>query len=751
MEPVFISATLVLLSLIATSYFITNGLGTMGAPLRQFSLFLMNKAPVGLVDLFSDKPGSGSRTWIKFGSGWFLLASISGFLAIWHKYDPTALDSLASIGWSYDDGSALQDFTLATLKIAFIYLMVGAAMVAVSRSANNRLASEANASMVAVVYTALMALSLILLPIIFSFITISDEAGKLNLISMLINHGVATMLFTAVLINVLSTYSMRRDGTSSVSAWFLIMALVIKLVASTFYLFGEFLDSTQTVWMAEQMLNGWVPLALMFSVAYHIIPYNTQKPIWSHSLLNAGMVLLFVTVPPFFIGDANASEFLQNIGALLLTFSLIPILANCFNLLATASSNSSAILKNPGALAATLAMLILPLFAVGGYFTSMDTFTGTNKLADLSVMVDNSFMFTVGGLMMASSIFASYPLASGNKLEDSSKANLAVWFILFGGLSSIITMLMGGFTEIAVSDSGVEDAVAASSGFYLTASALFYFVPIASMMSILVLIRTGNSSNKLEEIGQEITDIDVYVLGQGTTTIQQLLGRGVGVTTQIIVGESEETDGGSTIIGVNAELHNDEITEFPEEETVEEEVEETKGPAKELVMLLDYLKSSDKTVFDFFRSIDLDSSGEIDCFEFQQALKNSNVGDFPPWEIDGLVAAIDIDGDGRINLPELDISLARIAAQIYPPEPKETAEEEKAEEEIAEEETVEEETVEGESAEGEVEESPTEDASIPSEAELKKMKKDELIEMAKSLGVSTSGTKKDLIEAILAA
>tara|TARA_B100001559_G_C16484730_1_gene615448 strand:- start:1159 stop:2250 length:1092 start_codon:yes stop_codon:yes gene_type:complete len=363
----------------------------------------------------------------------------------------------------------------------------------------------------------------------------------------------------------------------------------------------------------------------------------------------------------------------------------------------------------------------------------MDTFTGTDKLADLATMVDNSFMFTVGGLMMVSTIFASYPLASGNQLEDSSRANLAVWFILFGGLASVITMLIGGFTEIAVSDSGVEDAVASSLGFYLTASALFYLVPIASIMAILVLIRTGNSSNKIEEIGQEITDIDVYVLGQGTTTIQQLLGRGVGVTTQIVVGESEETDGGSTVIGVNAELHNDEITEFPEEEIVEEEeAEEDKGPAKELVMLLDYLKSSDKTVFDFFRSIDLDSSGEIDSFEFQQALKNSNVGDFPPWEIDGLVSAIDIDGDGRINLPELDISLARIAAQIYP------SDEEEASEEVSEE------------GEEEAEEQ-SEESSKPSEADLNKMKKNELIEVAKSLGVSTSGTKKDLIEAILAA
>ena len=730
METVFISATVVVIALLAASYFTTNGVGTMGEPLRQFSLFLMNKAPVGLVDLFSDRPGSGSRTWMKFGSGWFLLASISGFLAIWHKYDPTALDSLASIGWSYDDGSALQDFTLTTLKVAFLYLMVGGAFVAVSRSANNRLASEASASMVAVIYTAVLSLNLILIPIIFSFVDITDEAARLDFVSMIIDYGVTTMLFTAVLINTLATYSMRKEGTTSVSAWFFIMALVAKLVASTIFLLGEFLGSTQTVWMAEQILSGWVPLALIFAVAYHIIPYTTQTPIWSNSLLNAGMVLLFVTVPPFFVGSVGASDLLTNIGALLLTFSLIPILATCYNLLATAATNSSAILKNPGALSATLAMFVLPLFAVGGYFTSMDTFTGTEKMGDMAVMLDNNFMFTIGGLMMVSTVFASYPLASGNNLADSSKANLAVWFILFGGIASTITMLIGGFTEIAVNESAVEDVVASSGGFYLTASALFYLVPIASIMTILVLIRTGNSSSKMVEVGQEVTDIDTYTLGGGVTTIQQLLGRGVGVTTKIIVGESEENDGGTTIIAVNAELHNDEVTEFPEEESEdsdEEDGQETKGPAKELVMLLDYLKSNEQTVFEFFRSIDLDSSGEIDGFEFQQALKNSDVGDFPPWEIDGLVAAIDLNGDGKINLPELDISLARIGAELLPAE--------EADEEVE--------------AEAEVEEAET--SSKPSETELNKMKKAELIELAESLGVSTSGTKKDLVEAILGA
>ena len=45
----------------------------------------------------------------------------------------------------------------------------------------------------------------------------------------------------------------------------------------------------------------------------------------------------------------------------------------------------------------------------------------------------------------------------------------------------------------------------------------------------------------------------------------------------------------------------------------------------------------------------------------------------------------------------------------------------------------------------------TESSPVPSKTELNKMKKNELIEVAKSLGVSTSGTKKDLIEAILSA
>jgi Ca2+-binding EF-hand superfamily protein len=163
-------------------------------------------------------------------------------------------------------------------------------------------------------------------------------------------------------------------------------------------------------------------------------------------------------------------------------------------------------------------------------------------------------------------------------------------------------------------------------------------------------------------------------------------------------------------------LHNDEIIEFPEEEPVDEAHEENKGPAKELMMLVDYLKNSGQTVFDFFKSIDLDDSGSIDGFEFQQAMLNSDVCDFPPWEEDELVAAIDLDSDGNINLPELDIALAKIAAAYGSPEPEEV--EDEASNEL-------------------------------SKTDLGKLKKAELVSIAKEKGVAATGTKAELVAAIL--
>lgn len=649
METIFITSGLLVAALLLTANYLVKGIGGMSAPLQQIGMFLLNKAPAGIIDLFSDEAGSGSKTWIRFGMLWFIFASISGFLGLWHSYDGTALNSLASIGWSYDDGSMLTEYTNVFFMTALNYMLIGGALVAVSRTAKGRLASEKSASMVALLLT-VSTVAYLLLPALLSFVSLDNEAGIIDNVTNVSSLVLGGLLHAAILINVLITVANRASDNLSPTTWFLVLALVAKILGGFMAFIGELAGSTQTVWMAEHVITGWVPLALIFGLAYHIIPYTTGSPIWSESMLKVNMAMLFVTVPPFFMTAASSAELLQNIGAILLTLGMLPLFAGSFNLLITAKSNAAAIVKSPGAFAATGAMLLLPLFTVGGYFTSMDVFVGLGNLGTMSTTVDQGFLYTVGGLMMLASVFTAYPLAARKQLANASNAQLAVWFTILGGLTSTVVRLMGDFTTQAVVNSGVEEAVPSSGGFLLVSSALFYLCAIATIMAAQILIRTGTRGNRDAVEAGAVSDIDTYTLAEGSTTIRTLLGRGVGIDTQLNIGHSEE-DAGPTIIAVGAHLHNEEVVEFPADET---------QPAEELVMLADYLSTSDQSIFQFFQSIDLDDSGTIDGYEFQKALKNADIADLPPWEMGALLEAVDLDGDGKINLPELDIALTKI-------------------------------------------------------------------------------------------
>jgi imidazolonepropionase-like amidohydrolase len=195
--------------------------------------------------------------------------------------------------------------------------------------------------------------------------------------------------------------------------------------------------------------------------------------------------------------------------------------------------------------------------------------------------------------------------------------------------------------------------VASTGGFLLVSSALYYLCAIAAIMAALVMIRTGTRGNADAVATGATSDISTYSLVEGTTTIRTLLGRGVGIDTELKVGHTED-ESGATIIAVSAHLHNDEVTEFPVDE---------KATPEELVMLADYLSQSNQSIFQFFQSIDLDNSGTVDGFEFQRALKDADIANLPPWEMGALLEAVDLDGDGKINLPELDIALTMIRSK----------------------------------------------------------------------------------------
>ena len=648
MELIFIAGGALLTLLFLLSQALSKGVGTVGGALKQIGLFVLQKNPPGLVDIFDDKDGSGSRTWMNFGMLWLVFATLLGFLMGWHTYDPTALDSLASVGWSYDDGSSLKDATLNFLTIALLYGLVGSGMVATARNGNGRLASEANASMVALLLSVVL-LATYILPFIFGFLDIDTSENPFKTILYSLETLAVGLLLVPVFINILITAANRGEQELQTSVWFLIMGIAAYILSMLFMFFGELAGATQMVWLSERVAYGWVPLALMFSVGYHVVPMTAKQPIWSGSLRGASMLLLFITIPPFFMTDASASNFVTNLGAILLTLGVLPIFAASINLLMTASSGLSAVVKQPGAIAATMAFLVFPFFAIGGYFTAMDTFVGTGELGTMGDIVNMNMMFTVGGLLVLAGVFTNYPNAIGKPLATPSTATLATWMVLVGGVASTLTYLTGEFTANAVATSEIEDVVANNGGFYLTGAALFYLAAIGTILSTMVVIRTGIASTGRSMDVNDVSDVSTYTLTSGSsTTIRDLIGRGVGVDTTLVVSETEENEGGSTVIAVDSALHNDEVKEFP--------------PTASSVMVefVQYLTNTNQSVFELFRSMDLDDSGKIDSREFLAALEGSDIDALSSMEAAELVESMDLDGDGELNLPELDIAIAQI-------------------------------------------------------------------------------------------
>ena len=721
----FTTSAILLVSLLLFTHYMQKGFGGMSKPLRQFGKFLLTKAAGPAADLFQEREGSGAKTWMQTGVFWLVLAGIGGFLSAWHNYDPAALDSLSNIGWSYDDGSALHYFNEVAMTTAIFAILIGGSLVAHTRTVGAKLASEANASMIAMAWTAQVLVGLVLCVLDhWDFLTYGvKEAALYGLVS--------GFLVLSLLVNSLITMGDRGNSPISVPSWFFILALFTLLFSRFAVALGESLDWTATVWMANIMASGWVPLALMFGVGYHVLSHVTGQPIWSGSLTKASMFLLFVTVPPFFLAESShADNLTQSVGAILVTMGLMPIMAASTNMLYTIRGNASAVVDSPGATAAAGGAILLPVFALLGYFTGLNVMVGDGSLANVADTVNSSYLYVAGGLFALAALFHSYPLAAGKSLTGS--ASTASWLVIGGGLFSTILFLMGDWTENTLVEAEVEDVSGSLSGFALTGAFAFYGVVIGFILAANSVVKTLLFGDVQSSSKGSNSDISAYNLVEGTTTIRALFGRGVGIDTTLVIGESEEeSTGGSTIIEVSADLHNDDVDEFPV--TFDED----------LVTLTRWLCGRGTTTAQFFAWADVDGSGEIDMFEFANALRVADIADLPPWDIEKLVEVMDINSDKRINLPELDLALLNIRNTLgiefipYEEESEEVAEEvtEDSEDEVA------------APAEEESEEE-AESVEAPSEAELKKMKKAELIDVAKSMGLTTGGTKAELIERI---
>ena len=171
-----------------------------------------------------------------------------------------------------------------------------------------------------------------------------------------------------------------------------------------------------------------------------------------------------------------------------------------------------------------------------------------------------------------------------------------------------------------------------------------------------------------------------------------------GMATNVDPDDTQRTNNG-VIVGLGAVLGTVGIIiqmSIPRGTVEEEEIVE-EGPKfdEDLVKLTKWLCSRGTTTAQFFDWADVDNSGSIDMVELANALRQSEIANLPPWEIEELVKIMDINSDGRINLPELDIMLTKIQNTLgieFVPyveeahdEPEEELEEEAESQEVAEE------------------------------------------------------------------
>ena len=48
--------------------------------------------------------------------------------------------------------------------------------------------------------------------------------------------------------------------------------------------------------------------------------------------------------------------------------------------------------------------------------------------------------------------------------------------------------------------------------------------------------------------------------------------------------------------------------------------------------------------------------------EFQLALNKASIANLPPWDVDELVNQMDLNNDGKLDLPELDLALMSLSS-----------------------------------------------------------------------------------------
>jgi len=669
---------------------ISRGIGSLSGTLREVAFFSMEKAPVGLVDLFSKKKGSAATSWMTLGLVWMPIASTLTFLNLWLGYDSTAL--MSAFG-DFDQEKLSSAAYIATFWGFLGMTLIGAGFHIQNRMLGSKITSEAGASMLSLFWF-VFTLGLV----VINFTSLAPHTT--NASAYFAAYG---MLALGVLAAHLMTIYDNKNSEMSTSSWLIILSLG-ALIYGTFSNLCYFLSgSEETAWNISKSLHGWWLVPMSMAIATFLIPKNTGNLLWSKLLSVTGVVLIFFTLTPFtsYTGQGlGADDNILTIQvALWSTLALVPIFAMTFNIVATMKGRWESMVESTSTAASMVSMILLPLGAIGGLFASISTFGGDASLAGIGASMDHLLLWGVGGLASFAVLSSMLPESMGLENYEKSRQKLAFWFVVIGAIGSSLMSVMTNFVNQAVEETGYLASVKAQQDTNVMIAVMFYFFTIGTFVAAHQFILTRSRGQPLGTSKSKGFGVTQFSLMSGTYTIRGLFGKGLSLDTEILVNEEvPEEELGESKIRVSAGLHDTDGVDISVSTDTADDI---------LWELSDYLKTNNLKIFDIFKQLDEDSSMTLSAFEFREGLNKLGLANLPPHEVERLVSALDLNEDGMIDLPELGLAFTKDMMPAKIIEPK------------------------------------TEDVE---EVNLSKLKKSELVDIAKERGIDSSGTKKDILE-----
>jgi len=528
--------------LLLVRFLTMRGLGPFSSFTRDMSKFMLGKALGPANELFQNRPGSAGRTWLLHGVMWFIIASTLTFTTLWRAHEPDALASLGSVGYAPTDAQSLAALHLVSVFGALSMTLIGAGLLVQSRLSGS-LASESNGALMGWAWSATTFVGLIL-----AHTSLIGEVAWFELPP--VYYLVFSLIALPLLINHLLTVT-EDEVPPVVPQWFLVLGLA-SLVwigpAGLLLLQGE--NQLLAWWMLKVVFGCWL-LATALGIAHHVVPAALGRPLWSRSLSTVALAGTFLTVTPLGAsgGVSEAGEFLQAMVGIFLALSLLPLIAAVANLCATASGGWQKLSTSHGASMTMVGVVLLIPVALTSLFASVSAFGGGDELSHIAGTLDMLAIWAALGLIALGGAHCMFPHASGRQLFSQSKSRWTFWMLIIGVFGFAVGQLIVDHVDATLAGEGVAEALEAAEvtapdlagSLALFAAVMFYGVVVGSLLLMQNMIMGIFRGVPVEEdlaVPAGPTPVR-HTLTAGSTSIRRLLSVGVGVDTEIIVGDDD--------------------------------------------------------------------------------------------------------------------------------------------------------------------------------------------------------------------